>query len=75
MSYKNETIYGCKIQNTKVGSMPILLIQEKPIAIFAIIQTQRNVVNLIAKSTQTRLKNFLPCSYTQLAQSFELELL
>jgi len=60
-------IYGCKIQNTKVGSVPILLIQEKPIATLAIVQTQRNIVNLIAKSTQTKLKNFLrapTCNYS-----------
>jgi len=36
---------GYKIQNTKVDSVPILLIQEKPIEKFAIIQSQRNTVN------------------------------
>jgi len=43
--------------------LPILLIQEKPFAKFAIMQPKRNTVSLKgitgSKTTQMRLKNFL----------------
>jgi len=59
-------IYGCNIQNVKVGSVStaysILLIQEKFFAMFAMMQSHRNIVRLKGitggKSTQIRLKNF-----------------
>jgi len=42
--------------------MPILLIPEKPFAMFAIMQSYQNIVNLKgitdSKSSQIRLKNY-----------------
>jgi len=62
LSNKSFDMYGCNIQSLKVGPMPILLIQVKPIADFAIIPLWRNIVKLKgmleAKRTHLRLRTF-----------------